>query len=87
MSDDLGMQALAGGFEERARGVLEAGCDLALHCSGVMEEMVAVANGASEMDERATERLQRAMASVADVGEGEAYEELAAKRDALLSYA
>jgi len=87
MSDDLGMHALAGGFEERARGVLAAGCDLALHCSGVMEEMVAVAKGARPMEEKARERLERAMASVAGAGEGQDYEELAAKRDALLTYA
>jgi beta-N-acetylhexosaminidase len=87
MSDDLGMHALAGGFEERARGVLAAGCDLALHCSGVMEEMVAVAKGARPMDEKARERMDRAMASVADPSPPAAYEDLAAKRDALLSYA
>jgi beta-N-acetylhexosaminidase len=87
MSDDLGMHALSGGFDERARGVLAAGCDLALHCSGVMEEMVAVANGAGEMNGAASARLERAMASVADAGQSAAYEDLAAKRDALLSYA
>jgi beta-N-acetylhexosaminidase len=87
MSDDLGMHALSGGFDERARGVLAAGCDLALHCSGVMEEMVAVANGAGEMNGAARARLERAMASVADAGQSAAYEDLAAKRDALLSYA
>ena len=87
MSDDLGMHALTGGFDERARGVLAAGCDLALHCSGVMEEMMAVAEGAGEMSSEARARLDRAMASVADAGEGAAYEELAAKRDALLAYA
>ena len=32
MSDDLGMHALTGGFDERAAGVLAAGCDIVLHC-------------------------------------------------------
>jgi beta-N-acetylhexosaminidase len=86
MSDDLGMHALTGGFDERTRGVLAAGCDVALHCSGDMTEMIAVANGASEMSPKGRERLDRAMATIAEPGEGAPYEELAAKRDALLAY-
>src|SRR6185295_14313550 len=39
MSDDLGMEALKGDFASRARDVVAAGCDLALHCSGKMDEM------------------------------------------------
>ncbi|PWG03186.1 beta-N-acetylhexosaminidase [Sphingosinicella humi] len=87
MSDDLGMHALTGGFDRRARGVVEAGCDVALHCSGDMAEMVAVANGLGEMTGKTRERLDRAMASVADAAPAGSYEELAAKRDALLAYA
>ena len=87
MSDDLGMHALKGGFDERARGVLEAGCDAALHCSGLMEEMVAVASGAAEMSPKARERLDKAMATTAQAADAAPYEELAAKRDALLAYA
>lgn len=87
MSDDLGMHALSGGFDERARGVLAAGCDLALHCSGVMEEMVAVADGVGAMPEISRQRLARAMATVADATGAAPYEELAAKRDSLLAYA
>jgi beta-N-acetylhexosaminidase len=87
MSDDVGMHALSGGVGERARGVIEAGCDAALHCSGVMEEMVAVAGALGEMATEARERLDRAMATVAEVAPGAGYEELAAKRDQLLAYA
>jgi beta-N-acetylhexosaminidase len=87
MSDDLGMHALTGGFDARAAGALAAGCDVALHCSGDMAEMVAIANGVGEMTAEGHERLERAMATVADAGEGAPYEELAAKRDALLAYA
>src|SRR6185369_483921 len=43
MSDDLGMHALQGSFTDRTAGVLAAGCDIALHCSGDMDEMIAVA--------------------------------------------
>jgi beta-N-acetylhexosaminidase len=39
MSDDLGMNALSGDMRSRAEGVIRAGSDLALHCSGVLAEM------------------------------------------------
>jgi beta-N-acetylhexosaminidase len=37
-TDDLAMQALTGTPGERTRAALEAGCDIALHCSGVLTE-------------------------------------------------
>ncbi len=43
MTDDLSMQALSGSITERAEASFTAGCDLVLHCNGVMEEMQAVA--------------------------------------------
>lgn len=39
LSDDLNMQALGGSLPERAERALAAGCDVALHCSGNMDEM------------------------------------------------
>lgn len=45
ISDDLGMKALTGSFAERAQTSLEAGCDAVLHCSGKMNEMVAIMEG------------------------------------------
>jgi len=87
MSDDLGMHALSGDFGDRVRGVIEAGCDVGLHCSGVMEEMVAVAGAVGEMPEHSRERLDRAMATIAEAPASKPYEELAAKRDQLLAYA
>ncbi|HLL29847.1 MAG TPA: beta-N-acetylhexosaminidase [Allosphingosinicella sp.] len=87
MSDDIGMHALAGGFADRARGVMEAGTDAVLHCSGVMDEMAAVASAAGELSLEGRERLERAMASVAAAGEGLVYEALAEKRDRLLALA
>ena len=86
ISDDIGMHALSGGFEERARGVIEAGCDVALHCSGDMAEMVAMASGLGDMRAEAQARLERAMASLSQPEGSASYEELAAKRDALLAY-
>ncbi|MDR6758595.1 beta-N-acetylhexosaminidase [Mycoplana sp. BE70] len=43
MSDDVSMNALRGDIAARARGIVAAGLDLVLHCHGIMEEMIAVA--------------------------------------------
>jgi beta-N-acetylhexosaminidase len=87
LSDSLNMEALSGGFDARARGVIDAGCDVALHCSGVLEEMAAVASAVGEMSEKARERMERAMATVDDAIDAAPYDELAVKRDQLLAYA
>lgn len=86
MSDDIGMNALTGDLAERARGVVAAGCDVALHCSGEMSEMVAVASGLGEIGEEARTRLTRAMAGAGKAEEARGYQELAAKRNAFLAY-
>jgi len=87
MSDDLCMHALTGSFADRTRGVIAAGCDIALHCSGDMEEMVSAASGLGDMSEKSTQRLQRAMDTIAAEPDTIPLEELAAKRDELLAYA
>ena len=87
LSDDIGMRALSGDPGRRASDVIAAGCDLALHCSGDLAEMPAVAEMARPMSAESRERLNRAMATLAGSKPGPAYEELAAKRDALLAYA
>jgi beta-N-acetylhexosaminidase len=87
MSDDLGMEALQGDFGSRAAGVVAAGCDVALHCSGKMDEMVVVANAVPAMSEKGQERLARAMASVAERFEGPDFAESIGKRDTLLALA
>lgn len=61
MSDDLSMQALAGTLAGRTRASLGAGCDIALHCNGRMEEMEAVA---SEVPVLAGEALRRSGAAL-----------------------
>jgi beta-N-acetylhexosaminidase len=87
MSDDIGMNALGGGFDERARLVIEAGTDAALHCSGVLEEMVAVASAVGALSERGRQRLDRAMGGLAQTRGAADYAELAEKRDRLLALA
>lgn len=87
ISDDIGMEALSGGISERAAAVVAAGCDVALHCSGVFDEMVAVANAVPAMGDDSEERLARALASIREGCEGPSFEESIAKRDELLALA
>jgi beta-N-acetylhexosaminidase len=87
MSDDLGMHALKGDFGERAAGVIAAGCDVALHCSGDMGEMIACADAVLPLTAEARIRLDRAMATIAEAGKIDPFEALIAKRDALLALA
>jgi len=56
MSDDLDMKALSGSLTQKTRRALRAGCDIALHCSGHMKDMVKVAKGAKPLEGRALER-------------------------------
>lgn len=86
MADDLTMKALGGSLAERARGVIAAGCDVALHCSGDFTEMAEIAEAAPPMTAAAVERLARAMAWADGRSEADPAE-LAAKRDALLALA
>lgn len=65
MSDDLGMKALEGSLAGRAREVIAAGCDMALHCSGALAEMEEVAGVAPELAGMALERFAAAMAVTA----------------------
>ena len=85
MSDDLGMEALKGDFASRAAGVVAAGCDVALHCSGKMEEMIAVASAVPEMSPDGHGRLDRAMAGTRLEFEEIDFAEEIAKRDQLLA--
>jgi beta-N-acetylhexosaminidase len=66
MSDDLGMKALGGPFAERARLVIEAGCDVALHCGGNLAEMQDVARAVPPLEGLAAERFVRARACLQD---------------------
>jgi beta-N-acetylhexosaminidase len=63
MSDDLSMNALAGSLGERANGAIAAGCDIALHCNGDLDEMQAVAASAGTMAGPARARADAALAA------------------------
>ena len=62
LSDDLSMEALGGPLGERAAFALEAGCDLALHCNGDIDEMRSVLETVGPLDGAARSRVERAMA-------------------------
>jgi beta-N-acetylhexosaminidase len=59
MSDDFSMKALTGSFAERTQLTFAAGCDLALHCNGKMEEMTEIAEHAPRLSAAAVARAER----------------------------
>jgi beta-N-acetylhexosaminidase len=63
MSDDVSMNALAGSIAERTRAIVNAGCDVVLHCNGKLDEMRDVARETPELTGEALDRAKRALAS------------------------
>ncbi len=62
MTDDLNMNALDGDLATRTARSMAAGCDLALHCKGVMDEMLAVAGACGDQSPATQARAQAALA-------------------------
>ena len=60
MCDDVSMKALAGPMRERAERAITAGCDVVLHCNGVMAEMQEVAAGTPPLRDGAARRFEAA---------------------------
>jgi beta-N-acetylhexosaminidase len=65
MCDDIGMGALTGRIDDRALAVLDAGCDVVLHCSGKLAEMEAVADVTPELAGQPLRRFDAACARLA----------------------
>ncbi len=61
MSDDVSMKALSGDFATRTDAIFAAGCDVVLHCNGVMDEMRAVALKTPLLSGKAAERARQAL--------------------------
>ncbi|MBB3764342.1 beta-N-acetylhexosaminidase [Sphingomicrobium lutaoense] len=91
MSDDIGMEALDGDMGARAMGVLRAGCDSALHCSGKMDEMELIAGHVPPASAANVKRMEAALDWAGQrLVEDEREPDLAAsmaKRDELLALA
>ena len=64
LTDDLSMQALKGSLGERANQSLIAGCDVVLHCNGVLSEMQEVADAVGKLKGRAKARAEAALARI-----------------------
>jgi beta-N-acetylhexosaminidase len=58
MSDDTSMNALKGTIGERAARIVGGGCDIVLHCNGLMDEMKAVVNEAIPLGGEALRRAK-----------------------------
>ncbi|PHK96592.1 beta-N-acetylhexosaminidase [Pseudoroseomonas rhizosphaerae] len=91
VSDDLAMHALTGTPGERAAAALAAGCDIALHCSGVLAESQDVLEASAPLTDAALERLaaaraamKAAAAAAPATAQSDVMAALAARRDALL---
>lgn len=89
-TDDLDMEALSGTVPERAERAQAAGCDVALNCWARMDDMVGIAKRLTSMSEKTQQRLNQAMATIADTKDADSEEQLAsllARRDGLLAAA
>jgi beta-N-acetylhexosaminidase len=64
MSDDTSMKALSGDFPEKAEAILAAGCDIVLHCNGVMEEMKGIVSRVKPLAGKSLERANRALSAI-----------------------
>jgi len=85
VSDDLAMRALSGTPGALAAAAIQAGCDLALHCTGVLDESTDVLRSVPHLPPRSLARMRagaaRAAASRISLHPGA----LAAERDRLLA--
>ena len=63
LTDNIGMGALqqfhSGSVAGLAIASLEAGCDIILHCSGVLSEMIAIGSAINDMKPKTRQRLDR----------------------------
>ncbi len=57
MSDDISMKALKQSFSFKTKAILEAGCDIVLHCNGEMQEMLEINSVLPNLNEVFLEKL------------------------------
>ncbi len=85
LSDDMSMEALKGDFGSRARAIFEAGCDMAVHCNGRIEEARAVAAATPYLAGVSLERANRVISMLNKAPEAFDPVDAAAKLDAALA--
>ncbi len=78
MTDDLSMKALSGSLAEKTTRAFGAGCDIVLHCNGVLAEMEEVAKAAGPLKGKA---LRRAKAALKLARKPQAFDRKAALKD------
>ena len=61
MTDDLSMKALGGTMEQKVTRAYDAGCDMVLHCNGVMDEMQEVGASATYLSAKTARRAKAAL--------------------------
>ena len=87
-TDDLDMEALSGTVPERAERAQAAGCDIALNCWAKIDDMIGIAERLAPMSEKTRQRLDQAMATIADTKDADIDDELAElidRRDGLMA--
>lgn len=86
VSDDSNMNALTGSQPSRALACVEAGCDVALPCNGVLEDNIRIAAAIPPLSSRGAERLSSAMTGTL-AADGPDFDEAIAIRNSLLALA
>ncbi|MBO9098710.1 MULTISPECIES: beta-N-acetylhexosaminidase [unclassified Rhizobium] len=86
ISDDTSMNALAGTIGERAANIIAGGCDIVLHCNGIMNEMKQVVRAVPVLSGEALART-RAVEAAFGHGDGADEEAIRAEFDGMLSIA
>jgi beta-N-acetylhexosaminidase len=85
VSDDLAMGALSGTASERARAALAAGCDIALHCSGVLSDTRSLLESLGPAPDGSQDRLAAARRLAEGTRQALDADALAAERGRLLA--
>ncbi len=58
LTDDLSMHALRGSFTEKTKNSLEAGCEILLHCNGLMSEMKEIAENSGYINNELSKKIE-----------------------------
>ncbi|WP_245515068.1 beta-N-acetylhexosaminidase [Jiella endophytica] len=85
MTDDMSMKALSGDLYDLSAAALMAGCDVALHCNGDMDEMRRVAAAAQPLSGDAKRRAEACEAIIARRPEAGAIEAFRSEYETLMA--